>query len=79
MGGYIFYKSRKNYLTRGRKMKVLLTAINSTFLNPSSTILLTALPPPPPQPMTFILVNSCISNSKSNKTIPPLKISISKV
>ena len=49
----------------------VLTTINSTFLNPSIIILLTALPPPPPQPITFILVNSCISNSKSNKITPP--------
>ena len=38
MGGYIFYKSRKNYLTRGRKMKVLLTAINSKFIHSNLAI-----------------------------------------
>ena len=43
----------------------VLTAMNSTFLIPVVTILLTALPPPPPTPITLIFGVYSFSSSSS--------------
>ena len=71
--GSLNYKLNADQIMNCNACLSVFIAINSTFLRPSTIILLTALLPPPPQPITFMLVNSCISASKSNKTIPPFR------